>query len=80
MICSNCQASNPDEAKFCMNCGTSLVATVRAKDEGIDKGQEKKQSLDKFIPRELLTKFEAARAQDAMVGERRVITICCSVM
>src|SRR5258707_12978322 len=75
MICSNCQTNNPDEAKFCMSCGTSLIVTVHAKDEGIDNGQENKQSLDKFIPRELLTKFEAARAQDAMVGERRVITM-----
>jgi adenylate cyclase len=32
-------------------------------------------SLDKFIPPELMTKFEAARAQDAMAGERRVITM-----
>jgi class 3 adenylate cyclase len=31
--------------------------------------------LDKFIPRELLRKFEAARANEAMVGERRVITM-----
>ena len=35
----------------------------------------KNQPLDKFIPRQLMTKFEAARAQDAMVGERRVITM-----
>src|SRR5258706_11778602 len=75
MICSNCQAGNPDEESFCMNRETSLGETARAQDEGTDKGQEKKQSLDKFIPRELLTKFEAARAQDAMVGERRVITM-----
>jgi class 3 adenylate cyclase/tetratricopeptide (TPR) repeat protein len=74
MKCPSCQTNNPDEAKFCMNCGTSLATTVRAKDRGIDHVQEK-QSLDKFIPRELLTKFEAARAQDAMVGERRVITM-----
>ena len=25
MICPNCQANNPCEAKFCMNCGNSLV-------------------------------------------------------
>ena len=33
------------------------------------------QSLDKFIPPELMSKIEAARAHDAMVGERRVITM-----
>ena len=27
MICPNCQADNPCEAKFCMNCGNSLVVT-----------------------------------------------------
>ncbi len=27
MICPQCQANNPCEAKFCMNCGTSLVLT-----------------------------------------------------
>ena len=75
MKCPNCQTSNPDAAKFCMNCGTSLAGSARVKAEGIDSVEEKKQSLDKFIPRELMTKFEAARAQDAMVGERRVITM-----
>lgn len=51
------------------------MATVQATYGGIDSAQLKNQSLEKFIPRELMTKFEAARAQDAMVGERRVITM-----
>ncbi len=75
MICPNCQTSNPDEAKFCMNCGNSLAAAVHVTDGENNNSQAKNQSLDKFIPRELMTKFEAARAQDAMVGERRVITM-----
>src|SRR6266498_5488613 len=75
MKCPNCQTSNPEEAKFCMNCGYSLTAAVHATDRGIDKVQEKNHSLDKFIPPELLTKIEAARAVDAMAGERRVITM-----
>src|SRR5688572_16195858 len=58
-----------------MNCGTSLAMTIHAKDGGIDDIQVKNQSLDKFIPRELMTKFEAARVHEAMVGERRVITM-----
>src|SRR5215212_480063 len=70
MKCSSCQTINPEEAKFCMNCGASLTIVV-----GESKGQEKTPALDKFIPRELMTKFEAARAQDAMMGERRVITM-----
>ncbi len=75
MKCLNCQARNPDEAKFCMNCGTPLALTIGPKDGGMSNAQIKNQSLDKFIPRELMTKFEAARAQDAMAGERRVITM-----
>src|SRR6266498_3386800 len=75
MECPNCQTSNPEQAKFCMNCGYSLTAAVHATDRGIDKVQEKNHSLDKFIPPELLRKIEVARAVDAMVGERRVITM-----
>src|SRR3954469_8678927 len=25
MVCANCQSSNPDGAKFCMNCGSALA-------------------------------------------------------
>ncbi len=75
MKCSNCQTSNPDQAKFCMNCGNSLAATVGATDRGIDGVQGKDRSLDRFIPQELLTKIQAARAVEAMAGERRVITM-----
>jgi len=73
MKCPNCQTVNPTEAKFCMNCGTSLAITVQA--TGAQEGGVKTQTLDKFIPRELMRKLEAARAHDAMVGERRVITM-----
>jgi len=58
-----------------MNCGYSLAATVHTTDRGIDSVQVKDRSLDKFIPQELLTKIQAARAVDAMAGERRVITM-----
>src|SRR3990170_2501680 len=73
MKCPDCRTVNPNEAKFCMNCGTSLAMTpqaTRAQESGV-----KTQTLDRFIPRELMRKFEAGRAQDAMVGERRVITM-----
>src|SRR4030095_15157510 len=75
MKCPNCQTNNPDQAKFCMNCGTSLSAAIDAPGTGESESRVKTKSLDKFIPRELMTKIEAARANDAMVGERRVITM-----
>jgi class 3 adenylate cyclase/tetratricopeptide (TPR) repeat protein len=64
MKCPNCRTTNPDQAKFCMNCGAALA-----------QAPEKPGSLDRFIPRELQAKFEAARAQQAMAGERRVVTM-----
>lgn len=27
MICSSCQANNPDQAKFCMQCGAAQANT-----------------------------------------------------
>jgi class 3 adenylate cyclase len=73
MKCPNCQTVNPDQAKFCMNCGTSLAVTAQATSMQEVRGNT--QTLDKFIPRELIRKIEAARTHDAMVGERRVITM-----
>jgi len=55
-----------------MNCGTSLTANSSGNKDGANPEDK---SLEKFIPPELMTKFEAARAQDAMMGERRVITM-----
>ncbi len=68
MNCPNCQTVNPAAAKFCMNCGTRLAAE--------NSGGEKSQfNLDRYLPHELVTKLEAARSRNAMVGERRVITM-----
>ncbi|HSM70842.1 MAG TPA: adenylate/guanylate cyclase domain-containing protein [Anaerolineales bacterium] len=81
MNCPNCQAENPDIAKFCMNCGTSLSLTVGERDgtslaEVVESTGEKSQfNLDRYLPQELITKLEAARSHDVMAGERRVITM-----
>jgi len=58
-----------------MNCGTSLAESIHPTERGIRDDKVKSQSLDKFIPPELMTKIEAAREDGAMVGERRVITV-----
>ncbi|HLF75212.1 MAG TPA: adenylate/guanylate cyclase domain-containing protein, partial [Anaerolineales bacterium] len=54
-----------------MNCGQSLA--LRA--AGAQESTAAAQTLDRFIPPELMRKLEAARARDAMLGERRVITM-----
>ena len=69
MNCPNCRTGNPETAKFCMNCGSRLAVETES-------GGEKPQfKLDRYLPQELITKLEAARSRNSMVGERRVITM-----
>ena len=74
MNCPNCQSANPEKAKFCMNCGTALprVGNPRPPDTGDNPDS---QFLYQYLPQQLIAKLESARARDAMVGERRVITM-----
>ena len=69
MNCPNCQTANPETAKFCMNCGSRLVI------ENESLGEKSQFKLDRYLPHELITKLEAARSRNSMVGERRVITM-----
>jgi class 3 adenylate cyclase/tetratricopeptide (TPR) repeat protein len=55
-----------------MNCGQRLVAPSSFENGG-EKG--KQFNLDRYLPRELVTKLESARARNSMVGERRIITM-----
>lgn len=72
MNCPNCQASNPDPARFCMNCGTRLVASTP---EGGVSDKAAQFNLDRYLPPELVTKLESARGRSTMAGERRVISM-----
>src|SRR5262245_10597404 len=70
MICSACGTTNPDGARFCLQCGSPLAAT-----------QGPASPLDSYLPPGLLTKLEAARAGRAMAGERRIVTMLfCDVV
>ncbi len=53
-----------------MNCGTSLAAKSR-----VDEVQAGGLNLDRYIPRELMSKLNSAHAQEGRAGERRIITI-----
>jgi len=50
-----------------MNCGSRLAA------EPV--GERSQFDLDRYLPHELISKLESARARNEMVGERRVITM-----
>lgn len=67
--CATCGAEQPAGAKFCNNCGARLPAAEPAP------AAQAPTNLDRFIPRELLRKLDAARADGQMVGERRVVTM-----
>ncbi len=81
MKCPICQTENPEVAKFCMNCGTSLAEPARASDSGglaaedVIMGESSQFKLDRYLPQELITKLQSARSRNSMVGERRVITM-----
>ena len=79
MKCPKCQTENPDVAKYCMNCGTPLAEVARNGDEARlaveSSGEKPLFSLDRYLPHELLSKLESARARNEMVGERRIVTM-----
>ena len=64
--CPNCGTALLPGAKFCHNCGHPLVD---APDHSLQ------DRLQKFIPRELLIKLQAARTGRSMEGERRIVTM-----
>ena len=63
-----------------MNCGTSLAETDR-KEGGarlaskITGGEKSQLNLDRYLPHDLVSKLESARARNEMVGERRIVTM-----
>ncbi|MEJ2350541.1 MAG: adenylate/guanylate cyclase domain-containing protein [Anaerolineales bacterium] len=71
IICPNCGRSNRPGAKFCDNCGHKLDGGEEAPVEALPA----RSPISRFIPKELASKLESARADHAMEGERRVVTI-----
>ena len=91
MNCARCQTQNSDDARFCMQCGASLVS--RCPQCGAQLPTEARfcsgcghqlagteteaadSRLHQYIPKELLAKLESARAAGGVQGERRIITM-----
>ncbi|MFC1864108.1 adenylate/guanylate cyclase domain-containing protein, partial [Thermodesulfobacteriota bacterium] len=72
MKCSKCQHENPDEAKFCMECGysqsspSSIVSQTLSFDEKIDK-------IQRYLPKGLTEKILAQRGK--IEGENKQVTV-----
>ena len=90
MNCPHCQTLNPAEAKFCMNCGSSLNVSCsqcntenppRAKfcincgNQISEAAQPPQDPQQRFIPKAYAEKLEDARQSQTMKGERRIVTI-----
>ena len=91
MNCASCQTQNADEARFCMQCGASLGSRcpqcgaelptearfcTKCGHQLAGTGPEPAESrLHQYIPKELLTKLESARAVGGVQGERRIVTM-----
>ena len=90
MDCPACQGSNPDGARFCMECGSALFAScpecgtqlpAQARfcfscghQLGETVPDPARARLEQYIPKELLTKLEAVRTGGSQ-SERRVVTM-----
>jgi len=77
LACPNCGTELPAGAKFCFNCGQATVGGPAAATSAAAPAPTVSPSaaLDRFIPRELLTKLDRARESGEMVGERRIVTM-----
>lgn len=88
LVCEVCQNRNRLRARYCDNCGANLhgekqelipsIGTESFPEYGQLSGDEKSPAESGFthlIPPELAEKIENARRRQAMVGERRVVTI-----
>src|SRR5688500_18776523 len=86
MVCRNCGTRLAPKAKFCHNCGQPVAAAAddssqarpRAIDDVSGSPQPSERSdarIEQYIPKELLGKLQAARANRSMAGERRIVTV-----
>ena len=67
VVCGNCGAQLPTGASFCSSCGQPV--------QEVDEPRTTEPQLQQYIPPELLSRLEAARARGGMAGERRVVTM-----
>lgn len=85
--CPNCSAVNPAGAKFCFNCGNNLqtpaagAAPTAARPapppsrSPAPGGMSAQSLVEKYMPKQVAAKLDAARTSRAVEGERRIVTI-----
>ncbi len=77
--CSNCGTELPAGARFCFNCGQATGVAAPAPAPSQPAAQPPAPAagamLQRYIPKGLLSKLEAARKEGLVGGERRIVTI-----
>lgn len=80
ILCSSCNTECPDNANFCLNCGTPLKLKAQKKDQqelGITVSNDTiTHTLKRLMPKSYVEKLLASKGK--MEGERRVVTILFS--
>lgn len=69
--CPHCGHANAPGAKFCNDCGQALALPAAPP----EKTSPQPPDLQALIPAEYAQQLEAARSQNAVAGERRIVTI-----
>ncbi|MHA2503160.1 MAG: AAA family ATPase [Candidatus Kariarchaeaceae archaeon] len=69
MDCPQCATANPDQARFCFNCGHNFSETKPS----VPKTKEMEYS--KYIPEQLLQKIQSSSKIGGLKGERRIVTV-----
>ncbi len=75
LVCNHCGSDLPAGAKFCPHCGHPVAPGAIDKESASAPSED---FLARYIPAELLTKLQSARAGRGMAGERRIVTILFS--
>jgi class 3 adenylate cyclase/tetratricopeptide (TPR) repeat protein len=72
MICPKCQFANPERAKFCTECGHTLIPISPSTPQVLS-FDEKLEKIQRYLPRTLTQKILAEK--DKIEGEWRQVTI-----
>ena len=75
VTCPNCGAVVVSGARFCSNCGFALPGAQASPAQDQPQAGSARDRLQHYMPTELRSKMEAARASRSMAGERRVVTV-----
>jgi ribosomal protein L40E len=82
LVCPQCAPENPISARFCFDCSHSFAGAKPAGEVYAhvqDSAGAPVHLAQHLIPPELATKLKAARRNQSMQGERRIVTLWSAI-